>query len=269
MGAACPPKPSSSPRARAPPAISAAPAIRWNPAPALPPYTQNRATFHSHAPHARPPLSHEQKSQCVHTHRRHRAPSSDERAANALPQSVPRVAPASLRPKASPAPTIPATLFVAGWEVAANGFPEIPKGRNWVKIWYNPAVSCCLRTRTSCAADARTRDAAPCNVSLDRIACPLLQIIPLYAVVALSATVCGGYLIKYFSGNTEVNWAKSLRGTHDNQGINEARVASHNSRFGFRSLNKNQVAIFPFNFLPFGKIAEDRRNPAWDHKPSE
>ena len=59
-------------------------------------------------------------------------------------------------------------------------------------------------------------------------------------------------MVKYFTGNTEVNWSKTLRGTHDNQGINEKRVASHNSRFGFRSLNKGNVSIFPFSFLPMG-----------------
>ena len=75
--------------------------------------------------------------------------------------------------------------------------------------------------------------------------------VPLYAVIGLASAVCGGFMFKYFTGHTEVNWAKSLRGTHDNQGINEKRVASHNSRFGCRHLNKGQITIFPFNFLPF------------------
>ena len=32
---------------------------------------------------------------------------------------------------------------LAGWEQAAAGFPEIPKGRNPYKIWYNPAIVRC------------------------------------------------------------------------------------------------------------------------------
>ena len=109
----------------------------------------------------------------------------------------------------------------------------------------------------------------PCASRPELPARPLLQIIPLYAVIGLAATVCGGYMFKYFTGNTEVNWSKTLRGTHDNQGINEKRVASHNSRFGFRSLNKGTVTIFPFSYIPFGKIGETRRNPAYDHTPAE
>ena len=156
------------------------------------------------------------------------------------------------------------------WEQAAAGFPEIPKGRNPIKIWYNPAVRCRLRTRISgSSSETRPPCAQPVRLSTGAPCPPLLQIIPLYAVITLAAGVCGGYLFKYFTGNTEVNWSKTLRGTHDNQGINEKRVASHNSRFGFRSLNKHMVTIFPFSYIPFDKIGETRRNPAYDHTPAE
>ena len=96
----------------------------------------------------------------------------------------------------------------------------------------------------------------PCASRPELPARPLLQIIPLYAVIGLAATVCGGYMFKYFTGNTEVNWSKTLRGTHDNQGINEKRVASHNSHFGARNLNKKNFSIFPFSFVSMGTIAE-------------
>lgn len=60
---------------------------------------------------------------------------------------------------------------------------------------------------------------------------------------------------KYFTGNTEVNWDKTLRKTYDNQGINEHRVEVHNRRFGLMGpdgINKSHVRAFPFNFVPMG-----------------
>eukprot|EP00962_Isochrysis_galbana_P052705 scaffold24175_cov125-Isochrysis_galbana.AAC.9 len=33
------------------------------------------------------------------------------------------------------------TVAAAGWEKAAAGFSEIPKGKSAAKIWLNPAVS--------------------------------------------------------------------------------------------------------------------------------
>jgi len=78
----------------------------------------------------------------------------------------------------------------------------------------------------------------------------------LWASIGLASVVCGGFMIKYFGGHTEVSWSKSLRATYDHQGLSESRVASHNSHFGMRSVNKHQVKMFPFNFLPMGKIAE-------------
>ena len=66
----------------------------------------------------------------------------------------------------------------------------------------------------------------------------------------MAGFVCGGFMFKYFLGHTEVNWTKKNRMTHDNQGIDDAKVASHNSRFGMRKMNKHQVKVFPFNFIP-------------------
>ena len=108
----------------------------------------------------------------------------------------------------------------AGWEQAANGFPEIPKGVKAWDLWYNPAI------------------------------------IPLWGVIGLAGFVCGGFMFKYFLGHTEVNWTKKNRMTHDNQGIDDAKVASHNSRFGMRKMNKHQVKVFPFNFIPMDGIIE-------------
>jgi len=111
-----------------------------------------------------------------------------------------------------------------GWEDAAKGFPEIPVGRSVKQIWYNPAI------------------------------------IPLWATIGLASVVCGGYLVKYFGGNTDIAFSKSLRGTHDHNGLSESRVASHNSHFGFRSLNKGTVSIFPFSFKPMSKIIDEHQS---------
>ena len=56
-------------------------------------------------------------------------------------------------------------------------------------------------------------------------------------------------MIKYFAGHTEIAWSKSLRATYDHQGLSESRVASHNSHFGMREMNKKDIKIFPFNYL--------------------
>ena len=70
-------------------------------------------------------------------------------------------------------------------------------------------------------------------------------------------------MVKYFRGNTEVNWSKELRGTHDNQGINDQRVASHNSRFGMRKINKGYMTIFPFTYIPMGGGPITDAEPPW------
>ena len=89
------------------------------------------------------------------------------------------------------------------------------------------------------------------------------QIVPLWGVIGLAGFVCGGFMFKYFLGHTEVNWTKKNRMTHDNQGIDDAKVASHNSRFGMRKMNKHQVKVFPFNFIPMdGAQTALRTRPA-------
>ena len=45
------------------------------------------------------------------------------------------------------------------------------------------------------------------------------------------------------------------------QGLSESRVASHNSHFGARSLNKKDFKIFPFTFTSMGSIAERHSVP--------
>jgi hypothetical protein len=111
-----------------------------------------------------------------------------------------------------------------GWEDAVKNWQEIPKGGlykgNIKKIWYNHAI------------------------------------VPLWASIALAGAVCGGFMIKYFGGHTEITWSKSLRATYDHQGLSESRVASHNSHFGFRNLNKKDFNVFPFKFTSMGSIAE-------------
>jgi len=110
------------------------------------------------------------------------------------------------------------------WEHAAKDWQEIPKGGiykgNIKKIWYNPAI------------------------------------IPLWAAIGAGAALCAGFMVKYFAGHTEISFSKSMRATYDHQGLSESRVSSHNSHFGFRSMNKRNVNIFPFNFLAMDNIAK-------------
>ena len=112
-----------------------------------------------------------------------------------------------------------------GWEDALNNLREIPittalhKG-DIKKIWYNHAI------------------------------------VPLWAAIGLASVVCGGFMIKYFGGHTEVTWSKSLRATYDHQGLSESREKSHNSHFGCRDLNKKTFSIFPFKFISMGDIAK-------------
>ena len=61
-------------------------------------------------------------------------------------------------------------------------------------------------------------------------------------------------MIKYFSGHTEVSWSKSMRATYDHQGLSESRVASHNSHFGMRDMNKRDITFFPFKFLSMKRV---------------
>ena len=42
-------------------------------------------------------------------------------------------------------------------------------------------------------------------------------IIPLWGAMGLASVVCGGFLMKYFAGHTEISWSKSMRATYDHQ----------------------------------------------------
>mmetsp|Transcript_8121 Transcript_8121/g.16464 ORF Transcript_8121/g.16464 Transcript_8121/m.16464 type:complete len:129 (-) Transcript_8121:330-716(-) len=116
-----------------------------------------------------------------------------------------------------------------GWEDAVTNWQEIPKGginrgpNALKKIWYNPAI------------------------------------IPLWGAIGLAGFVCGGFMIKYFGGHTEIAWSKSLRATFDHQGLSESRVASHNSHFGMREMNKKNINIFPFNYLAMQTITDKHK----------
>ena len=44
-----------------------------------------------------------------------------------------------------------------------------------------------------------------------------MQIIPLWGAIGLASVVCGGFMIKYFGGHTEISWSKSMRATYDHQ----------------------------------------------------
>jgi len=66
-------------------------------------------------------------------------------------------------------------------------------------------------------------------------------------------------MIKYFAGHTEISWSKTMRATFDHQGLSESRVASHNSHFGMREINKKNIQIFPFNFLAMQTIADKHK----------
>ena len=176
-----------------------------------------------------------------------------------------------------------------------NNFAEIPKGRNWVKIWCAAATAgrvlqtpfpSLTRAETRCAACVtgttqrsvhagimRHLPHAPTSLtSRDRsLTKPAHwtrpQILPLYAVIGLATFNMSNFMYKYFTGNTEVNWDKTLRKTYDNQGINPDRVEIHNRRFGLmgpEGVNKSQVRAFPFNFIPMDSIINKRYNPKLD-----
>jgi hypothetical protein len=151
-------------------------------------------------------------------------------------------------------PTRPAPAF-AGWEDAVKNWQEVPKGGinrgpgAVARIWYNPAVGATwTRTRAAAARAHAARElpsAGPSLTHAERVA----QILPLWGTIGLASVVCGGFMIKYFSGHTEVSFSKTMRATFDHQGLSESRVASHNSHFGMRDWNKKNINMFPFNFV--------------------
>lgn len=111
-----------------------------------------------------------------------------------------------------------------GWEQAAAGFREIPKGKTAAKIWLNPAVY------------------------------------PIFGVLGAASFVCGGYLFKYFTGHADIAFSKSVRMDHNHQGCTDARVAAHNSRFGMREINKRSFNVFPFSWSSKDAIIEAHRS---------
>ena len=45
------------------------------------------------------------------------------------------------------------------------------------------------------------------------------QVTPLFGAIGLASVVCGGFMVKYFAGHTEISWSKSMRGTYDHTGL--------------------------------------------------
>ena len=79
------------------------------------------------------------------------------------------------------------------------------------KIWYNHAVRDHPQNFALAHAASPPAHPFPC-APLAR-----LQIVPLWGAIGLASVVCGGFLIKYFAGHTEITWSKSLRATFDHQ----------------------------------------------------
>ena len=128
----------------------------------------------------------------------------------------------------------------AGWEEAAKGFSEIPKGRSLMSCWYSPAVRVVRPRHESChpsPAKPGSGDSAA-------------QVVPLYVAIGAATFICGGYMIKHFGGHTDVCFAKSLRTDADHNGKSQHRLNTHNGHFGMRSVNKTSLSVFPFKFTP-------------------
>ena len=83
----------------------------------------------------------------------------------------------------------------------------------------------------------------------------------MWAAIGAGAALCAGFMVKYFAGHTEISFSKSMRATYDHQGLSESRVASHNSHFGCRSLNKKDFGIFPFKWQSMATITEKHGVP--------
>ena len=61
------------------------------------------------------------------------------------------------------------------------------------------------------------RDVRPLDLTAGAGARRRAQIVPLWGAIGLASVVCGGFLIKYFGGHTEISFSKSLRATYDHQ----------------------------------------------------
>ena len=108
------------------------------------------------------------------------------------------------------------------WEAAAKGFKEMPKGVPIAKVWYNHAV------------------------------------VPLYVTIGVASLMCGGFMVKFFGGHTDVTWSKTLRADAYHNGESQHRVDTHNARYGMRQRNKSNISIFPFNFEAMNNIISKR-----------
>ena len=82
-------------------------------------------------------------------------------------------------------------------------------------------------------------------------------VVPLYAVIGVASFVCSFFMYRYFSGHTEIAWSKSMRATYDHQGMSDHRADTHTNRLmypGMMRMNKMNIQIFPFNFVPMQEI---------------
>lgn len=107
-----------------------------------------------------------------------------------------------------------------GWQQAAKGFREIPVGMSARKIWLDP------------------------------------YIFPLVGAIGFSWMLCGGFMMKYFTGHSDIHLYKSNRKDPDHYGGSERRTMWHNSHFGMREVNKSNVTLFPFQFTAMQDIID-------------
>jgi hypothetical protein len=85
-------------------------------------------------------------------------------------------------------------------------------------------------------------------------------VVPIFAVIAVAAGLCGFFMYRYFTANVEIAWSKSVRATYDHTGFG-SRADKHDNRLlypGMRDRNKRPVSMYPFNFIPMQSIVEKR-----------
>uniref|UniRef100_A0A7S3U391 Uncharacterized protein n=1 Tax=Emiliania huxleyi TaxID=2903 RepID=A0A7S3U391_EMIHU len=105
-----------------------------------------------------------------------------------------------------------------GWEEAAAGFPELPKGRSLRKVWIDPGT------------------------------------FPVIAVAGIAACMMTTFIHKHFFGSTEIAMYKSQRTVPDHSDAH--RVDVQNSRrnllgnMAWMDLNKSKMTLFPFSYVP-------------------
>lgn len=85
-------------------------------------------------------------------------------------------------------------------------------------------------------------------------------VVPIYVVVVFASALMCFFLYKYFACHVDIAFSKSVRGEYDHTGHGN-RADTHDKRLlypGMRDRNKREVVMFPFNFIPMQKIAENR-----------